>query len=1204
MAKKWRIKPRVKYFALAICLSLALLAWEALVIPRLTTLTNTFSFSSDIISIHNFYDEDRHVFSGKQFTDAKMQYRVVEETDDYLKIENTFSVETIDNEPIFSTTREYYIDPITQKHVTSADPHERSGYLFAPKNLKKGESFTYWHANYDAPAVMEYTGTAIVNDLEVYTYETTYQGERVDQTEDLSQLPGVGETRGVILYPYLKLWVEPVTGQLINYHDKTIAVFYDLETGDVLYPWNQFENTFSENSVHANITFAGQQRNLYFITKRWIPLSAIILISLLFLLSFRSEDKVKQLITNNYFAALLTILPFCFSIFFLVLWNLNEEFVLLTSGSFGTTPNPLTLIGILLVTSSATLCFMRKKVLAKSIAGITIALFTIHLLDKLFQIGIHLDKLLFHESVVNTGSSTSIATTIMIILLAIAPAALSEDRKQRSILIDIVVLAVIALSLIGIIANTWVFSTLLDLTFFNGLSIQTSLLTLLTSGSMSLFLIRSYPGKGLRFGSLIILSFSVILTVSAAAFAENALRTEAELQFTQESHEIVDSIEERMAIYVNVLEGTRGFLLSSNVVERDEWKNYIEALKITENYPGIQGVGLSIFVTPEERDAHIAAIQAEGFPEYTINPPGERDIYSAIVFLEPFDERNQQAFGFDMFSESTRRNAMEIARDTGLPQLSGRITLVQEIDEDVQPGFLIYIPYYTTNTPPESLTEKRENIIGYTYAPFRSHNFFEGIFGKNKNDSLAIEVYDAGIANKEANDLYASEPTFVKEDGRFEHQTTIFFYGRAWEIKTISNPTYGETLYTKYAPIFIFIFGSLISILLTLVFQTITMSQKRAVDYANQVTQDLQSAKARDDAVLESIGDGLIVTDTSGRITMVNSAFTKLLGYTKKEALGKKLDQLIIMRDAAGKMIAKKDRPIVKATTSKEKQAIQVNSQVFYETKSGSYIPINLVIGKVIDAKGKVLGAVEVFSDITDAIQSDRAKTEFVSIASHQLRTPLTAIKWSAEALQEQEGKLTKQANKATQQILESTKRMNELVESLLHVSRLELGTLTVNKLPVDLKQILTATIEEQKYAARERRIKLDVKTPKNLPKIYADDHLVGIVFDNLISNAIKYSHRNATVEIRLMWSSKRNVIEFKVKDSGIGIPISEQDRVFTKMYRAENVKKMNVSGTGLGLYIAKLIVEEFGGNIYFTSKEGVGTTFYVDFPIKKMKRK
>ena len=188
---------------------------------------------------------------------------------------------------------------------------------------------------------------------------------------------------------------------------------------------------------------------------------------------------------------------------------------------------------------------------------------------------------------------------------------------------------------------------------------------------------------------------------------ERGLLTRAQSQFNGATERAADAISDRANIYINALQGGKGLFVASETVEREEWKKYVDSLDIQDNYPGIQGIGYAIFVSPDKKDEHIAMIREEGFPDYTIRPEGVRDIYSTIIYLEPFDIRNQQAFGYDMFSNSIRRLAMEQARDSGEAWLSGRITLVQEIDnDDVQPGFLIYVPHYKNGVPHDTLSER------------------------------------------------------------------------------------------------------------------------------------------------------------------------------------------------------------------------------------------------------------------------------------------------------------------------------------------------------------------------------------------------------------------------------------------------------------------------------------------------------------------
>jgi CHASE1-domain containing sensor protein len=161
-----------------------------------------------------------------------------------------------------------------------------------------------------------------------------------------------------------------------------------------------------------------------------------------------------------------------------------------------------------------------------------------------------------------------------------------------------------------------------------------------------------------------------------------------------------------------VLRGGVSVFDTWGAVTRDEWHAYVGGLRIAENYPGIQGIGFAQIVAAPEKEAHIARVRAQGFPSYVIRPDGDRPVYSAIIYLEPFDWRNQRAFGFDMLSEPVRRSAMERARDTGQAAVSGKVVLVQETETDTQAGFLMYVPVYRGGGVPATIEARRNDLIG------------------------------------------------------------------------------------------------------------------------------------------------------------------------------------------------------------------------------------------------------------------------------------------------------------------------------------------------------------------------------------------------------------------------------------------------------------------------------------------------------------
>lgn len=222
--------------------------WIFLIIPQLPIYRSNFSLNAEVASVDNFYNEETKEYQGEKTSKTIFTYET-EEKNGTLLIKNTFDVRTLQGEKIFAVVRQHGINPFTGKHIKGFGDHDREGYLFAPKHLQKRQPFTYWHVNYDGPAHMQYVKEEHLFGLTVYKYETNYQGVIIDQTKNLTDLPGVGVTRGVNLDPHLTLWIEPVSGRLVKYQDQTTAYYYDLATGKRLHPWNKFSNSIVDVSV-------------------------------------------------------------------------------------------------------------------------------------------------------------------------------------------------------------------------------------------------------------------------------------------------------------------------------------------------------------------------------------------------------------------------------------------------------------------------------------------------------------------------------------------------------------------------------------------------------------------------------------------------------------------------------------------------------------------------------------------------------------------------------------------------------------------------------------------------------------------------------------------------------------------------------------------------------------------------------------------
>lgn len=378
-------------------------------------------------------------------------------------------------------------------------------------------------------------------------------------------------------------------------------------------------------------------------------------------------------------------------------------------------------------------------------------------------------------------------------------------------------------------------------------------------------------------------------------------------------------------------------------------------------------------------------------------------------------------------------------------------------------------------------------------------------------------------------------------------------------------------------------------------------------------TKELEAAQTRlqqnikqDEALLSSIGDGVIATDRDGSFTWANKSAAKILQIDPADIIGKKYDDDAVWRleTEKGDPISHDEQPINQALST-ERQVLNTEHYYARRDKDGNpLVRFALAVNVApVMLNDKLIGTIIVFRDITHERQVDRMKSEFISLASHQLRTPLSAIKWFTEMLISGDaGKLQAEQEEFAHNIYDSTERMIELVRSLLNISRIESGRIIIDPKPTDIKGLLGGIVNDLKGKTEERRQTLIISVHENLPKINLDPHLIGQVYLNLLTNAIKYTPKGG--EISVYVSRKDDQVISQVSDNGYGIPKAEQSKMFQKFFRASNITKVETDGTGLGMYLIKSIIESSGGKIWFESEEGKGTTFWFTIPVSGMKAK
>ncbi len=265
--------------------------------------------------------------------------------------------------------------------------------------------------------------------------------------------------------------------------------------------------------------------------------------------------------------------------------------------------------------------------------------------------------------------------------------------------------------------------------------------------------------------------------------------------------------------------------------------------------------------------------------------------------------------------------------------------------------------------------------------------------------------------------------------------------------------------------------------------------------------------------------------------------------------------------------------------------------------------PAVLVISESIVVSVILIIGTIVVRFVDQMVRLNKMKSEFISVASHQLRTPLSAMKWEIELfLSKNKKKLNKDQLGEIQNMNMLAKKMIHLVGDLLNVAKIEQNRLIVRKQEFNFVKLVQEISKELFPSAQARHIEISFKSKNKRLKIFSDPEKIKMVLENLISNAIKYTTSGGKIEIKI--ERKHNYIIFEIKDNGVGIPEEQIDQVFSKFFRSDNAVRYQTEGTGLGLYIAKNIVEQSGGEIWFQSIENIGSVFSFSLPMAKEVKK
>lgn len=357
-------------------------------------------------------------------------------------------------------------------------------------------------------------------------------------------------------------------------------------------------------------------------------------------------------------------------------------------------------------------------------------------------------------------------------------------------------------------------------------------------------------------------------------------------------------------------------------------------------------------------------------------------------------------------------------------------------------------------------------------------------------------------------------------------------------------------------------------------------------------TRDIENDRIEDEAILTSIGEGVIATNKDNIITVVNTAAERMLGWSRAELMGKIKTDIIPAQDEAGSPLPPEKRIGSIVSTGGSTKPLTTN--MAYVKKDGSVLPVAVTATPII-LNNKSLGAVVIFRDITKEREIEQTRRDLLSLASHQLRTPLSGMNWLIETLKKGiHGTLSKKQVEYIDEIYRINQKMTTLVHEMLGVLRMEGDTAVIKKESVSILSIINPLLETLSPAAAAKKLTLQLINTRDYT-ISTNQTLLQNIVESIVSNAINYSPNNSKVAIQIDQAPGEIVII--VRDNGIGIPKSEQARLFERFYRASNAKIFDTSGTGLGLYTASMLAKKLGASITFTSEENKGSTFSIHIP-------
>ncbi|UHQ21566.1 CHASE domain-containing protein [Lysobacter sp. 5GHs7-4] len=702
--------------------------------------------------------------------------------------------------------------------------------------------------------------------------------------------------------------------------------------------------------------------------------------------------------------------------------------------------------------------------------------------------------------------------------------------------------------------------------------------------------------------ALLVLIGALIFVFTAWTVARDRELRSAESEFRAQSENVTDLVRQRLVYYELVAGGGVSLFASVARPTPQQWRAYVDGMDLNRRFSAMLGLGFGGYV----RSSRLPDLQTEwresGYGMLEVRPRGIRRDYGPILYLEPKTAANVAAIGYDMYSEPTRAEAMLAALESGQPQLTGPVHLIQDGAEQ-HVGLVLYLPVYRGGDRPASLDARRSSMQGWVYVPFRMQRFVENSLNNSFKD-VRFRVYDIDSGPNAL--LYSSPGERDKAEPAFRHSTLLNVYGRHWRLDFESAPQ------AQSAPRLaslqnMLALGLFASLLLYAVALTLARTEARARKIALRMTEDYRRSETRFRSAMRYSAIGKALLDSDGRIVDANPALVAIVGNNEAALQGMRFDALFENEDQEliGKATGRTDTDGVHRATRRLHREDGLVRQVQL-----TYAPVPGNIGQDIS------GLVQV-EDVTERLRAEarvhalnrtlearvalrtrelsQANQELEAFAysvSHDLRAPLRAIEgFSRILIEKHTAQLDDSGRDYLGRVRKAAGRMGELIDALLQMSRLARSELKLDR--IDLSKLAGEIVEELRTADPQRSVQVDIQPGL---QVVGDAALLRNLLANLLGNAWKFTRLQSQPRIAFGADiNAQGLPEFYVRDNGAGFAQEYVGKLFRPFQRLHT--DSDFPGHGIGLASVKRIVERHGGTIRADGVEGQGATFTFTLP-------